>query len=46
MSPNPKMDEAGILNAFDRHRDQILDVAAKLYSGRRRDAYTLQASAF
>jgi hypothetical protein len=46
ISSNPKMDETEILIAFDRHRDQIIDVAAKLYSGRRRDAYTLQASDF
>lgn len=46
MSPDPKFDEAGILVAFDRYRDRILGVAAKLYSGRRRDAYTLLASDF
>ncbi len=46
MSPNPKMDEAGILIAFDRYRDQILNVAARIYSGRRREAYTLLASDF
>lgn len=46
MFPNPTMDKTGILIAFDRYRDQILDVAAKLYSGRRRDGYTLQASDF
>jgi hypothetical protein len=46
MSPDPKLDEAGILAAFDRYRDRILHVAAKVYSGHRRDAYTLLASDF
>lgn len=39
-------DEAGLLRAFDRNRDRILEIARKLYSGRRAGAYTLLASDF
>ncbi len=46
MSPDAKLDEAGFLGVFDRYRDRILSVATKIYSGRRRDAYTLIASDF
>lgn len=46
MSPDPKLDEDGLLVAFDRYRDRILAAATKAYSGHRRDAYTLLASDF
>lgn len=46
MSPDTKLDEAGVLVAFDRFRDRILAAAAKAYSGRRKPVYTLLASDF
>lgn len=46
MSLNPRLDEAGVLVAFDRYRDRILKAAAKAYSGQHKDAYTLLASDF
>ncbi len=46
MDPDAERDESGLLNAFDRYRDRILGVAAKVYSLRRRDSYTLLASDF
>lgn len=46
ISPDAKLDEAGFLGAFDRYRDRILQVAAKVYAGRRKEAYTLLASDF
>ena len=46
ITPDAKRDETGLLNAFDRNRDKILEVAAKLYSRCRRDSYTLLASDF
>lgn len=39
-------DEAGALGAFDRYRDKILRVAAKLYSHRRTNLYVLVPSDF
>lgn len=38
--------EAALLTAFDRYRDQILEVAAKVYSRGRQSSYTLTASDF
>lgn len=38
--------EAALLAAFDRNRDKILEVAAKVYSRGRRSSYTLTASDF
>jgi hypothetical protein len=46
MDPGAERDESKILNAFDRYRDRILEVAARVYSFRRRDSYTLLASDF
>jgi hypothetical protein len=46
ISPDAKSNEAGFLRAFDQFRDRILQVAAKVYAGRRRDAYTLHAADF
>ncbi|WBT37669.1 DUF1488 domain-containing protein [Hyphomicrobium sp. DMF-1] len=46
ISPHATLDEAGFLGVFDRYRDRILQVAAKVYAGRRREAYTLLESDF
>lgn len=46
INPDAERDEAGLLNAFDRNRDWIYEVAGRVYSRRRRDAYTLQGSDF
>ena len=47
INPDAKLDEAGILQEFDRYRDRILQAARKMYSSRqRRDTYTLLASDF
>jgi hypothetical protein len=40
------LDEAGFLRAFDRYRDRILQVAAKVYASRRMEAYILRANDF
>ena len=46
LSPDAKLDEAGFLKAFDRFRDRILAVAARVYSRGRADSYTLLTSDF
>jgi len=46
MNPDARLDEAGFLKAFDRYRDRILEVAARVYSRRRGDSYTLLTSDF
>lgn len=46
ISPDAKLDEAGYLSAFDRCRDRILQVAAKMYTRRRKEVYTLLESDF
>jgi len=46
ISSNGGRDEAGSLSTFDKFRDRILEVAANVYRGRRKDAYTLIASDF
>lgn len=46
ISPGARQKEAALLTAFDRNRDQILAVAGKVYSGRRKGSYTLTASDF
>lgn len=46
ISPDATLDEAGFLSAFDCCRDRILQVAAKAYAGRRREAYILRANDF
>jgi Protein of unknown function (DUF1488) len=43
IDPEATRTEAGILNAFDRHRDRILKAAARVYSRRRKGSYTLAA---
>jgi Protein of unknown function (DUF1488) len=39
-------DEAGLLEAFDRHREQICKVASRAYGKRREGFYTLTAADF
>ena len=46
ISPGARQNEAALLTAFDRNRDQILAAAGKVYSGRRKGSYTLTASDF
>ncbi len=46
MDPAATPDEIGSLKSFDRHRERILKIAAKLYSRRRGDTFTLMASDF
>jgi hypothetical protein len=43
IDPKATRNEAGFLNAFDRHRDRILKAAARVYSRRSRGSYTLAA---
>jgi len=45
-TPGTRQSEAALLTAFDRNRDQILEVASKVYSRGRRSSYTLTASDF
>ena len=44
--PRTEATEAGILAAFDRARDRIVEVAAQLYSRGRRTFYVLSAAEF
>lgn len=46
ISPGTSQNEAALMTAFDRNRDQILDVAGKVYSRRRKGSCTLTASDF
>ena len=46
ISPGTNQNEAALVTAFDHNRDQILDVAGKVYSRRRKGSYTLTASDF
>jgi hypothetical protein len=46
ISPEMRQSEATLLTAFDRNRDRILEVAGKVYSGRRKGSYTLTAADF
>ncbi len=46
ISPGTGQNEAALLTAFDRNRDQILKAAGKLYSRGRKGSYTLTASDF
>jgi len=41
LSGSMKFDESSVLAAFDRHRDQILTLARKLYSAGRQNKYTI-----
>jgi len=44
--PGLSADEAGMLEAFDVHRDQIYAAAVRLYGRGRKGAYDLQPSDF
>jgi hypothetical protein len=45
--PNTQNTEDGILLAFDRARERIIEVAAKIYTpGKSRSFYTISASQF
>ena len=44
IDPKVTMDEPGLLNALDSHRDRIFEAANRIYSRRRRGSYTLAAS--
>lgn len=46
ISPGTPFNEMGFLRAFDLCRDQILNAAARIYTGRRRESYTLLAKDF
>jgi Protein of unknown function (DUF1488) len=47
LQPDMRLDEAGLLNAFDRNRDRIHATAAKVYGRRgRKGSYDLLASDF
>lgn len=44
IDPQATRDEPGLLNAFDRHRDRILQAAGRVYQRNRRGSYTLAAA--
>jgi hypothetical protein len=44
MAPGIERDEAGLLMAFDRHRDRICKAATRVYSRHRKASYTLAAA--
>lgn len=44
MEPHAGRDEAGLLDAFDRHRARICAAATKVYRPRRGGSYTLAAT--
>jgi hypothetical protein len=46
VQPDMPLDEAGFLQAFDRNRDRILAIAAKVYGRGRRGSYELTGSDF
>jgi hypothetical protein len=46
VSPETRADKAGFLDAFDLHRERILAVAGRIYSGRHKASYTLTDSDF
>jgi hypothetical protein len=46
LQPNLQPDEAGLLWAFDRNRQLIHEIAAKVYARGRRSAYSLGAADF
>ncbi|WP_043420919.1 DUF1488 domain-containing protein [Cupriavidus basilensis] len=41
LSPELRPDEPAVLEAFDRHRDHILELARELYSRSRQNRYTI-----
>jgi uncharacterized protein DUF1488 len=46
VEPHMRFDEAGLLRAFDSHRDRICATAAKVYARRRKGSYDLVDSDF
>ena len=46
IQPDAASDEEGLLAAFDRHRAQICQIAAKIYARGRKSFYELDASDF
>ena len=46
IQPNMRLDEAGLLNAFDSNRDRIHAVAARVYARGQRGFYNLMSSDF
>jgi hypothetical protein len=46
LNPQMKNVEAGYLEAFDAARDRIHEIARKVYSRNRKDAYLLAAADF
>jgi hypothetical protein len=46
VEPHMGFDEAGLLRAFDSHRDRICATAAKVYARRRKGSYDLVDSDF
>jgi Protein of unknown function (DUF1488) len=46
MRPNMKLDEAGLLNAFDSSRERIYAAAARVYARGQRGSYNLVSSDF
>ncbi|HEY0440148.1 MAG TPA: DUF1488 domain-containing protein [Xanthobacteraceae bacterium] len=41
VAPDMRLDEAGLLDAFDANRDRIRAAAAKVYARRRKGSYDL-----
>jgi hypothetical protein len=46
LDANARKDGAALLEAFDRHRDRICNVASRAYAKRRDGSYTLTAADF
>ena len=46
IQPNMRLDEAGLLNVFDAHRNMIYAAAAKVYSRSRKGSYDLVSADF
>jgi hypothetical protein len=46
VQPDMRLDEAGMLGAFDANRNRIYAAAAKVYSRGRRGSYDLERSDF
>jgi hypothetical protein len=46
LDANARKDGAALLEAFDRHRERICDVASRAYRKRREGSYTLAATDF
>jgi hypothetical protein len=46
VQPDMRFDEAGLLSAFDTHRDLIYATASKVYARGRKGSYDLQSTDF